>query len=347
MSRDPQAAPEKEQEDTAVSEDGGSAKVEGKPPEKRKKPTKSKDVFLGKDVEVLYNEPLPHLDKGKIKAYRAIGKNKVNSELVAFICAKSLTPRRIATIKYHKVANPNLPKLVTSDKVYWPETKQEHFCFIYENVFGKPIWSEGNKHPALGWKPEVVLDSIAMPIISILMDLRDKDLVHGEIWPGNMFLSSAPDTKLQAGEKVKLGECLATPCSSQLPALYEPIERALADPISRGPGFTSDDLYSFGVSLAVIMRSNDHLQGLSDEEIIERKIEKGSYFTLLGKDRISGAMLELLRGLLYDDPTQRWTLEDVEAWLDGRRLSPKQAPKRVKATRPLVLDNKKYIRPEL
>ena len=81
----------------------------------------------------------------------------------------------------------------------------------------------------------------------------------------------------------------------------------------------------------------------TDEQIVEHKIEHGSYTSLVGKDRFRGALLELLRGLLYDDSNQRWTLEDVQAWVDGRRLSPKQSPKRIKASRPVILTEKKYI----
>ena len=285
----------------------------------------------------------PSLDKGIIKAYKATGSNKVASDLFALICDKSLTPRHVASIKYSKVINPNLAKLVASGKILWPEAKQERFCFVFENTLGRPVL-DGKKSKdnlALGLKAEEVMENIAYPMINILLDLRDKDLVHGEIYPGNMFYNGAA-----SGEKIKLGECLSAPVSSQLPALYEPIERALADPIARGIGTFADDLYSFGVSLAVMLRTSDPVQSLSDEQIIERKVEKGSYATLIN-DRLSGATLELLRGLLYDDPSQRWTLDDVQAWMDGRRLSPKQSPKRIKATRPLILHNKKYIRPEL
>ncbi|HPF77900.1 MAG TPA: hypothetical protein PLF01_01290 [Alphaproteobacteria bacterium] len=338
-----ESAPEEEIE-TSPEDSREEVANDTKPEEEEKRKS---DVLLNKDIQILYQEPMAHLHKGKIRAYRAVGRNKVVSDLVAFVCHKSLTPRRIASIKYGKVANPNIAKLVTSDTVVWPDTGEEHFCFVYENTLGQPIWKSYEKHPALGWKPDMVLENIAHPIISILMDLRDKDLVHGEIWPGNMFFSSTVSSPQQTSEKIKLGECLAAPASSQLPALYEPIERALASPTGRGGGTFADDLYSFGVSLAVILRTTDTLQGLTDEEIIERKIEKGSYATLIGKDRLSGGLLELLRGLLYDDPLQRWTLDDVQAWMDGRRLSPKQAPKRVKATRPLLLNNKKYIRPEL
>jgi hypothetical protein len=54
-----------------------------------------------------------------------------------------------------------------------------------------------------------------------------------------------------------------------------------------------------------------------------------------------------MRGLLYDDENQRWTIDEVMLWLDGRRLSPKQTSRRVKANRPVVFMGKKYTRPEL
>lgn len=300
------------------------------------------EIILNKDIRIRFNESLPHLDKGRIKAFRAVGSNKVVDNLFALVCDRSLTPRIFDAIKYTKVVNPSLAKLVFSGKILWPPAKEERYCFVYENILGYPLLKESDDRMAFGWKPDLVMDNIAYPIINVLLDMRDKDIVHGEIWPGNMF-----DGGSQTSEKVRLGECLSAPCSSQLPALYEPIERALADPLGRGMGSCADDLYSFGVSLAVMLRTTDPVEGLSDEEVIERKIEKGSYTTLMGKDRLSGAMLELLRGLLYDDTGQRWTLDDVQAWMDGRRLSPKQSPKRIKATRPIILNEKKYVRPEL
>jgi eukaryotic-like serine/threonine-protein kinase len=108
-----------------------------------------------------------------------------------------------------------------------------------------------------------------------------------------------------------------------------------------------DDLYALGVTIAVMMRHFDPLENLSDNEIIERKMDEGSYVALLARDRFSGAILELLRGLLQDNEDQRWTLDEVLQWMDGRRLSPKQAVRRSKANRPLHFNGEKYIRPEL
>jgi hypothetical protein len=332
--------------DLSLQKDSDSAPE--KPAEKgsvdstKKKTNLDKDVSFGKDIKIHTDKPLPQFDKGTIKAFRATGSNKIAKDLIAYICNKNLTPRLTTSIKYTKVKQQSLVKLVKSGKVFWPQVEGERFCFAYENTLGQAIADIKNPSPTLGWKPEDVIVNVAYPLINVLTNMRNMDIVHGEIWAGNMHFNG-----VAGADKVTLGECLSAPTSYHMPMLYEPIERALANPVARGTGSLADDLYSFGVSLAIILRTHDPMQGKSDKEIIEHKIEKGSYATLLSKDRLNGAILELLRGLLYDDPEQRWTLEDLESWMDGRRLSPKQSPKRVKASRPLILNDVKYIRPEL
>jgi len=302
---------------------------------------KSKVVSYNKDVDIYFDEPLTHLNKGNVKAYVAKGQNNFSEDMVAYVCDKGLTPRRYGAIKYMRVNNINLLRLYAANSLYVPFKKKELFCMLYENV-GRPLIQPKDKNKIFNYDIETILRYVVVPVISALKDIRDKDFFHGAVWPGNMYI---PGNDLT--ENVKLGECLILPCGYETPSLYEPIERALATPLGKGDGSIKDDLYSFGVSLAVLLRSVDMLAGLSDEEVIERKIERGSYSALIGTDRLSGAMLELLRGLLHDDINQRWGIEDVEAWMDGRRLSPKQPAKRIKANRPIVFNQKKYIRPEL
>lgn len=322
----------------AQSKKGGAASSS------RKDATKSLfdgGIQFNKDVIIQPNSPIEHLNKEGILAFKAQGSGNVASDLFALICERHLTPRASIANKYASIINPDMAKIVASGKVKWTD-KKEYYCFVFEDVLGNPLVKRTDLSPALGWKPEMVLQNVIKPLIHVLMDLRDKDIVHGEIWPGNIF-----DGGSSAKDKIKLGECLSAPASALLPSLYEPIERAMATPLGRGLGTSADDLYSFGVSLAVILRTMDPMEGASEEEIIISKIERGTYTTLIGKDRFSGAVLELLRGLLYDDPMQRWGFDEIQAWLDGRRLSPKQSPKRIKANRPLEFNENKYIRPEL
>lgn len=300
-------------------------------------------IELVKGVRIDFTQPMEHLNKEGVRAFRALGSEGYPSNLVALICGRDYSPRRFAGVKYEKINNGHLLKMWASGVVRVPQDKAESFCFVFDDV-GIPLVpsQEYNKAHALSSKTETVLQNMVVPISAVLKDLYNKDLIHGEIWPGNMYSQSGKTT-----ERIVLGECLSAPSGFLLPTLYHTAERAISDPMGRGLGTRADDMYAFGVSLAVALRGDDPLGGATQEQIIEQKLDKGSYATLIGSERFSGPMLELLRGLLHDDPEQRWTLDDVEEWIDGRRLSPKQAIKRVKANRPIVFNDVKYTRPEL
>ena len=113
--------------------------------------------------------------------------------------------------------------------------------------------------------------------------------------------------------------------------------------MGRGLGTPADDLYALGVAITIMMRSSDPMQGMSDEDIVKQKIAYGSYAALTGKDKFKGSINELLRGLLHDDPRERWTVEEVRMWTDGQRLRPKQAMRIKKASRPVEMGGEKYL----
>lgn len=335
--------------DTSVQDEPDKAAESAKPssqPVGADKPVAGKSALSGpcqfNDSITIYSDnPLPQYDKGPLKAFVAVGRDKAPPRLFALICEDHLTPRITKALNYVSILNPGLPRLVGSGKVDWTPAGREKYCYIYENILGNRLMVDDTRG-GLGLKPEFVVSAILRPTISVLQDMRDKDIVHGNIRPSNIF-----DGGVKNYERVVLGECLSMPPSCNQPPLYETIDRALCSPSGRGTGTIQDDIYSLGVTLAVLMRHFDPTEGLSDDEIIERKMEEGSYTTLLSRDRFSGAILELLRGLLYDDENQRWTLDDILVWMDGRRLSPKQAARRSKASRPINFNGEKYTRPEL
>ncbi|MBU0859081.1 MAG: hypothetical protein KJ667_04010, partial [Alphaproteobacteria bacterium] len=298
-------------------------------------------TFKG-EIDILCNQRLPHLDQGPIKAYSArSARGGANNSHVAFVCELALVPRMRAAGKMAAIINPGLARLVGAGVVNWPPVKGQRYIFIYENNMSTRLMQGDNKG-GLGWKPERVIATVVKPMISVLMDLRDKDLVHGNIRASNMFV-----TGTGVNERVVLGDCLSTPPGLLQPLVYEPVERAMADPLARGQGSFEDDLYAFGVTLTVILRTRDPLDGMTEEEIIREKMEMGTYSALTGKERFTGGILELLRGLLYDDRGQRWTLDEIEAWDQGQRLSPKQSARKIKASRPIHFNDERYFRPTL
>ncbi len=292
---------------------------------------------LDNKVDVFCDSPMPLYNSGVNKAYRASSKDGSKS-LVAIVCERHIMPRRSMTDVYRSIDDPMMVALFASGVVFWPLTKKEHFVFIYEDSLGKPILKAGDK-AGLGWRAEDVMSALVQPMVKLLMGFRDRGFVHGAIRAENMYDGGA----VAQPPRIVLGDCLSAPVSCTQPVLYETRHRGMADPLSRGLGTMGSDLYALGVSIAVLMRSNDPMRGLSDDEIIERKITIGSYAAVTGKDRFKGDILELLRGLLHDEDSQRWTIEEVMSWMDGRRLSPKQAMPRKKAPRPMALDEERYL----
>ncbi len=292
--------------------------------------------------EILPQQRLKHLDQGPVLAYaaRPIGHTGAPT-YYALVGETWLVPRIKTAEIVSAISNPCFVRMVQQGVGYWPPAKGERYIFVYENNLGQPLMRT-TVGQGLGWKNERALTTLIKPVASVLVDLRDRDTIHGRINPMNMF-----DGATRTLEKVILGDCVVTPASYMQPALFEPIERAQCDPLGRGLGSFEDDMYALGVSLTAVLRSRDPMEGLSDEQIIREKIEQGSYAALTGKERFTGAILELLRGLLYDDRSQRWTINDMMLWLDGQRLSPKQSAKKLKAARHIQFNGERYNRPSM
>lgn len=302
-------------------------------------PKKMDKVIFKEEMEIYPDMRLPHLDRGVVKAYEAKGKEGIKA--FAMICEKNIVPQFDMAQKYMSLVTPHIPKLIGTGTVFWPLDNREHAVFLYENKLGKSI-TEGKNPYCLGIKPEIVLNTIFRNLIEAFRAMRDSNFAHGNIRATNIF-----DGGAEGYENAMLGEMLSTPMGYSQPVLYETIPRGIATPLGRGPGNMSDDLYALGVTLAVLMRVHDPLEGLGPEEIVLKKIEISSFNALVGTDRFPGPVLELLRGLLQDNEELRWNFDDIITWLEGRRVPAKQGSVAIsKASRPLEFGRKKFLRPQ-
>jgi len=304
-------------------------------------PLKGRMMF-GDTIEIDLSTRLAKYSNQYVGAYMAKSISADAREYIAYVCEPQYTPRNRLGPSYASVANAALLRLIGSGIGRIVDQNLKRFVFIYENALGNPI-AETDLSVAMGMKAERVMERVVHPIIGVLKDLRDNDIVHGGIRATNIF-----DGGKENYDHVVLGECLSLPPSMAQPSIYEPIDRALAQPTGRGLATNQDDLYSLGVTITLLIRTKDPMKGKTDAEILQNKMQYGTFSTLLDAgEHISGALLELLRGLLYDDRAQRWTLDEVLSWLDGRRLSPKQSSKKLKAARPMPFNGKTYSYPAL
>ena len=300
-------------------------------------------VEFNDSITIFPNRPLPEYDRGPVKAYRAQGSGRISEQIYALVCDPLYTPRSSKAPSYVTLSNPYLQRLVATSPIYWPLTDDERYIYIYQYTNASPLVPKSQRNVALGWKPEIVTNAIIRPLVSALTDLRNKDIVHGAIHPGNIYVTG----NAKSIEHIMLGDCLSLPAGFDMHAQSETIARGMASPVARGVGTATDEMYSFGVTLALILRTYDPLAEMTEEEIVRHKIEHGSFSALISKDRLTGSILELLRGLLFDNEAQRWDLDDISAWLEGERRKPKSAGKKIKASRPLEIGGKKLALPEL
>jgi hypothetical protein len=164
----------------------------------------------------------------------------------------------------------------------------------------------------------------------------EKGLAHRNIRAGNLFFADP------MREKVVLGDCASGPPGYDQPAIYETTARMSADPAGRGSGNVSDDFYALGMTLAELGIGRLPLKKLNDQEIIELKLAKGSFQAIASQEKLPLVLIEPVRGLLCDDPEERWGFAELNAWLDGRRTKPVQANTEKRAARSQNLAGRDY-----
>lgn len=285
------------------------------------------------------NQPLPDFDMPTAKAYVVQSKLSNASPLMAYVVMGHLPTRLDMLSGFHGLSHPGLCMVHEAHVIDWPPTGQRHVAIIYDMLKGNrlaPLGEAGAPHgPFPPIKESLLIDSFIRPLGGALCQIAKMGLFHGSIRADNVFVGD--------GNVVKLGECLTGPCGLRQPAQYETPHRAIAPDIARGSGTVGDDFYAFGVTVLSALIGDLPLRDLTPEAIVQLKIERGSYAALAGERRFSQATIELLRGLLTDDPAMRWNVEDFEQWLAGRRLTPRQSTIAKKASRPLRFGEVDYI----
>ncbi|MCW8860856.1 MAG: hypothetical protein OQK07_00350, partial [Rhodospirillales bacterium] len=293
-------------------------------------------VTLGEKYWVYPGAALPEFDSPTARAYRAEDRSNPGRKLFALICKPEVLPRTDAMARIKGAEISNLLPLVEWGTLYWPPAGRNCMATVFERPVGgrvSTVLAETGKHIRF----QDLSRDIITPLMHMATGMAELGIPHRNIRPDNLFYMDSDRTKLV------VGECVTTPPGYDQPIIFETVERGMAMPAGRGAGGPAEDFYAIGVTLVFLLKGSANIDEMDNRDILLSKMASGSYATMAGKERIPLNFLEPLRGLLSDDPAERWGFDEMQLWLDGRRMTPMQRKAVSKAERPLTFMDVDYL----
>ena len=284
--------------------------------------------------------PLADLDSPSAKAYQVEDRRDPGRKLFALICTPGLPPRTAAMAMLKGAVHPGFLPLVEWDVVEWAPLGQRCMVVIYERPEGGRVW-DAILSKEIRISEYDLPRRIIEPLCTGLSELAELGIRHRSIRVTNLFFMD------EEHQQLVLGESTTTPPGFDQPMVFEPVERGLAAPGGRGEGESGDDLYALGVLMVFLILGYNPVEKMSDDELFQAKIEQGTYATLCGKTRVPLSLLEPIRGMLSDDPTERWGIDKLELWINGRKMAPIQKKPAQRASAPLGFMGRDYGNPRI
>ena len=312
-----------------------------RPPTPPPAPATGGSFIVVRDRFTIYcDRPIPTLDMPNALAYEVADRKQEGRPLYALVCKPEM-PTRISVMRTLKgLEIPSILHMVDWGVAEWPPVERKCVIVIYH----RPMGGRAMDSLAATFKripDHLFARAVIKPIADGLVELALKGVSHRAIRPDNLYYMDEQRTK------IVLGDCVTSVSAHDQPVVLETIESGMAIPSGRGTGSYADDMYAFGATTLILAVGRNPLQGVPDVEIIRRKIQAGSYATLVGDERMPVSLIECLRGLLTDDPEQRWAAGNIDLWLNGKRLTPIQAKAEPQSQRPLRFADQEFhsIRP--
>ena len=292
-------------------------------------------VVLNDRYEIDPAQPLPDLGHAGADAFvaRRIDTAGV-TKLFALVASSGLPARTDILPAMRAIEHFSVMNLIGHGIAYWPPDGVERLMLIYERPGERLVASLQSVVEPM--REDEVIRMLVQPVADGLEELKRLRIVHGAINPMNLYRAA------QGGKTAVIGDGLTAPTGFMQPAAFEPIGRAMAEPAGRGIATQADDLYALGASIIFLLLGRWPGGDVDDRTLTAEKIASGSFEALVGDSNLPQYITEPVRGLLIDNPEERWTLDDLQAWLGGQRQSPRRAEVVGRMQRPVKFKDRDY-----
>ncbi|MDP4797049.1 MAG: hypothetical protein NWR87_09075 [Rhodospirillales bacterium] len=263
------------------------------------------------------DKPLPKLDSPNARAFMAEDRHDLSRNLFALVCTPGIPIRTHAIRQLKTTPGPGVMELVESDNAFWPIIGQRTMIIIYERPMGGRVIDQIASGQVRIMEYDIPR-KIIQPLVDGLRHMKSINTPHRSVRPDNIYFLD------EDCQEIVLGDCVTAPEGFDQPLMFEPLERALANPAGRGVGSVTDDMYALGASLVVLALGSNPIERMKGEDLLFRRTNLGSYAAICSGARISMSLLEPLRGLLSDIPSERWGLDQITMWLNGIKQNASQ-----------------------
>ncbi|MFM7346208.1 MAG: hypothetical protein ACKO1J_12670 [Tagaea sp.] len=263
---------------------------------------------LGEHILVDLGTALPAFDRPGAKAYGAIDKRFPDAQHIAYVCEPDRSVRIRSAQRLRGISRSGMLSILETGVLQRPGQSD-----AYAVVMEKPVGPPPPRKMWRGWSPKTLIQNFLKPVTLVLKDMSDREEIHGSIRPENVF---AQDSKAQL---LTLGPCVLGPVGYDQPAVFEPIERALASPEGKGPGGSLDDMFALGMTLYCFATGKYPGEGQHADALMARRVAYGTVSTLIDTSQIPSELFDPISALIDDDLKSRWTLAMLTEWVNGRR----------------------------
>lgn len=289
---------------------------------------------LPDSYRVVIESPIPDLDNTNSRAFEVEDASH-KTEAYATVLPNDVPIRFDSIKKLKEFYNSNFCNLIDEGFVSLNTSEFGNYAIIFEKPKGRSIASymldfqkeEERKAKEQASETAKVKESfmtedflarnIIEPLNEVLRGFSERGLGHGAINQDSIFVDSITNAEAKLCLKEGVSEISGLSQYHQ----YETIPRAMCNPLGKGEGRIEDDYFALGVFVYYMMFGKLPGEGESTVELLAKRMEGGTYNTYLKNLNIPVRMADILRGLLNDDPEERWGYDQIQDWARGKRFN--------------------------
>lgn len=205
--------------------------------------------------------------------------------------------------------HPNLLPLIAAGTVQYSDDNSCRMAVVHEKPQYRTVRHVLSEQKST-FTERFVIDEVIAPLVDVLQLFKEKGIAHASINLDTVYL----------GDKVQLGECVSEPAGYSQHFHFESPERSQASPMGKGEAGVVTDCYALGILVLHLVLGLKFFERIEERQYLNKRLTLGTYNTLVS-GREFKSLMDFLKGVLNDDPNERWTPDHIDQWVKGKKYN--------------------------